>query len=73
MTKVKIVSKRTAPFKGRDGEEVQYTWYKALRLSDQTTIEFGSREGEHEVDETYDLELEKRELPRGGYGYRELV
>lgn len=43
---------------------IPWTWYKAVRIKDGVTIEFGSSE-EFEIDEDYELILEKQETARG--------
>jgi len=71
--KIKILKRRQKNFTGGEGEEIQYFWYKALRLSDGVTFEFGSADAAHELDEEYDLEIEKREKSNGKLGYVEIV
>lgn len=70
---VKIKDVKPSKFTGRTGEEVEYYWYRALRVSDNANFRFGSREGGHEVGEEVDLNIEKYELPSGQMMYKEIV
>lgn len=72
MEKYRILRKKDGSFEGDTGETVAYFWYKALRLSDGMTIEFGSREGGHEPLEEMELNLEKFERPGNRVGYKEI-
>ncbi len=59
---VKIKSKKDGSFTSNTtGDEVEYYWYKALRVSDDVTIDFGSVDGEYEVGEEHELNIEKTE------------
>lgn len=69
--KVILKSRKASPFTNDDGEEMQYFWYKAERLSDNVTIRFGSQEGGHVLDEELDLDIEKYERDNGKIGYKE--
>jgi len=71
--KVKIIEGVSKPFKGDDNVERDYTWYKALRLSDGVTIRFGSMEADHELDTELDLNIEKYERRDGTIGYKEIL
>jgi len=73
MTKIKISSKREKGFPNAEGELVPYFWYKGLRQADGVTIEFGSTNGEHEVDEVKELMLEKHENSKGRIVTKEVV
>jgi len=68
--KIKIIKKRPGDFQGRDGETVEYYWYKAIRSSDEVTIEFGSKDGGLKFDQEIDINIEKSEDPRGGFRYK---
>jgi len=70
---IKIIGKKDGSFQGDDGQKVEYYWYKALRESDGVTIEFGSRDGNHRMNETKDLDIEKTERAGGRFGYKEIV
>lgn len=67
---IKKVNKRPFQSSEEGGGMIDYFWYKATRLSDGVTIEFGSR-NEYKVDQTVDLELEKKETAKGGIRYTE--
>jgi len=71
--KYKIKKVTEKPFRGDDGEDISYFWYRALRLSDNTTIQFGSTFGGLKEGETYDLEIEKYERVGGRLGYRDVT
>lgn len=66
MTKVKISEKKVKPFIGDDGEQRPYAWYKAIRIDDGVTFQFGSKNLEHEVGDEVEINLEKSEALRGG-------
>jgi len=70
--KIKILKRKDGSFQGSDGEHVNYFWYDAVRVEDQTLIQFGSREGGHEAGETKDLEVVRYERADGRTGYKEL-
>jgi hypothetical protein len=70
---LKILKRKDGSFQGDSGEPVSYFWYKAERLSDGMTIEFGSREGGHEEGTEIETELEKFERPGGRIGYKEIL
>lgn len=72
MEKFKIKSKRDGSFNGTDGR-VSYTWYKALRLKDGVTLEFGSKNAGYNAGEELDLELEKSERSGGRFGYKDVT
>jgi len=71
--KLKIISMKAKPFKGTDGEQVEYYWYKALRSEDDVTIEFGTTRGEHEIGADVELNIERMERAGGKFGYREAL
>lgn len=73
MEKFEIIKRNIKPFKGSEGEEVQYAWYKTKRLVDGVSLEFGSMDITHEEGESVELNLEKRELSSGKLGWREVV
>lgn len=70
MTKLKIKKVKPSPFTGSEGDQIEYFWYKALRLSDGITLDFGSAK-EYEVDQEVELDLEKTELSGGKFRYKE--
>jgi len=59
--KVKIVSVKKRPFTTDDGDLLDYYWYRAERLSDGVSFQFGSMDPDHEPGEELDLEIEKTE------------
>jgi len=69
---LKIKDVKRSDFKGRTGEEIEYYWYRALRVEDKTNIRFGSKNGDHETGEELDLNVEKYELPSGQTMYKEV-
>jgi len=71
--KVKILDKQEGNFTGRAGEEVEYYWYKAIRLDNDVNIRFGSRNGEWEKGQTADILIEKHERPNGEFMYKEVL
>lgn len=71
--KVRIKSKKAKPFKNNDGDQMDYFWYKAIRIEDDMLIEFGSTDGGHETDAELDLEIVKTERADGKTGYKELA
>jgi len=73
MEKIKILKRRASSFVKDDGEEMEYFWYKGVRERDSVTIEFGSKDGDHELDTTVDVTLEKTEAPGGKFRYKEIV
>lgn len=70
---LKILKRKDGSFQGNDGEHVAYYWYKAVRTSDETLIEFGSREGEHEEGTTKDLNVVRYERGDGKMAWKELA
>lgn len=70
LTTLKILKATAKPFTGSDGTEVNYNWYRAERINDGVTIEFGSRKS-YDVDEEVEIELEKTELTNGKFRYKE--
>lgn len=58
--KLKIASVKEKPFTDRDGNEQEYFWYQAEKLSDETVIQFGSKNGGHEIGSTVDLFIEAK-------------
>lgn len=72
MGKYKILTRKNGSFQGSSGEQVEYWWYKAVRLADDMTVEFGSRDGGHEEGQEVTLTLEKFERPGGRIGYKEI-
>jgi len=73
MLEVKILKKKDGTFQGRDGSQVKYYWYKALRSDTQVTINFGSRNGDYEEGDVLDILLEKYEKPNGEFAYKEVI
>jgi len=71
--KLKIKDIKPKPFTSDDGETINYYWYKAERLSDNVTFQFGSLNGEHAIGENLDLEIEKTEKADGKFGYKEVI
>jgi len=71
--KLKIIKRKDGSFQGSDGEQVNYFWYDGIRLSDDTLIQFGSREGGHAEGETMDLEVVRYEKKDGSIGYKEVA
>lgn len=71
--KVKILDKQDGSFKGRTDENVEYYWYKAIRLDNDVNIRFGSRNGEWEVGQSADILIEKHEKPNGEFMYKEVI
>jgi len=71
--KLIITSVKNKPFTKDDGSTLDYFWYRALRLSDHVTFQFGSMEGGHPVNQELDLNIEKTEKNGGGYGYKEVI
>jgi len=69
---LKIKDGKRSDFKGRTGEQIEYYWYRALRVEDKTNIRFGSKNGDHEAGEELDLNVEKYELPSGQTMYKEV-
>jgi len=69
---LKIIKKKNGSFTGSDGDTVEYYWYKAKRISDDMTLEFGSRDGKHDEDDEVDLNLEKFEYSKRHQRYREV-
>jgi len=71
--KVKILDKQDGKFTGRNGEDVSYYWYKAVRLDNDVNIRFGSRNNEWELGQTADILIEKHERPNGEFMYKEVI
>jgi len=66
---VKITGKKLKPFMGDEGEAIDYYWYVAERLDNQTTIKFGSMYPNKEIGESIqqiDLEKSERVSERAG-------
>ena len=57
---IKILSVKAKPFQTDDGQR-DYFWYRGERIEDGVTLQFGSKEGEHELGKVLDLNLEKTE------------
>jgi len=70
-TKLKILKVRNSSFQGREGDTVDYFWVKAERFSDGVTLEFGTKNPDHEAGEEKEIDLEKNEDGKGGYRYKE--
>lgn len=70
MTKIIIKKVRDGSFTSGNGEEINYFWYKALRRSDDVTLEFGSS-NEYKINDEIEIELEKIEISGGKYRYKE--
>jgi len=65
-----ITSKKEANFVSVQGDEIEYCFYKAVRSSDEVTIEFGSKHKEYIIGQEVDLMLEKTEaLNKKGVPY----
>jgi len=73
MQKVKILKRKDGSFTGDNGEQVEYYWYKGIRLADEVTIEFGSRNGDHEEGSEVAIDLEKYESNSGKIKYKERI
>jgi len=58
---------------GRDGNNLDYFWYRAVRASDGVSFRFGSRDGSHEPEKDYELNIVKEETERGTFMYKELT
>jgi len=58
------------PFVGSDGEKRDYYWYRAVRIEDGVTIDFGSQQV-YEVGDNVDIHLVKYEKKDGKIGYKE--
>lgn len=73
--KVKILKIDSKPFPGGPGEaDIPYFWIRALRVSDDVKIQFGTKQGAgYVVNEVSDVELEKREGSDGRIRYFEVV
>jgi len=71
--KVKILDKQEGDFIGRGGENVEYYWYKAIRLDNDVNIRFGSRNNEWEKGQVADISIEKHEKPNGEFMYKEML
>lgn len=69
--KLKIERVKPAPFRGSDGTDVDYYWYKATRESDGVTIEFGSWK-KYDVGSVVEVLIEKYERRDGKVGYKEV-
>lgn len=67
--KLLIKNRKEKPFTGKDGAEIQYFWYDAVK-PDGTVISFGSKNGKYEVDEFEDVPLERYEGSDGRIRYR---
>jgi len=70
--KLKIIKRKDGSFEGSDGVPVNYFWYDGIRISDDTLIQFGSREGGHVEGETMELEVVRYERKNGSFGYKEV-
>ena len=69
--KVKPISVEQRDFTGSDGVEREYFWYKALRVEDDVNIQFGSEDGDLELDKVQDLNIVKEERNVGkGFVYK---
>lgn len=74
MENITITKKTLKPFKGQEGKEIPYAWYKGVRQRDGVTVEFGSKNTEHAVgDFVENISLEKSELSGGRFRYKEVV
>jgi len=71
--KYEIKKKVAKPFKGSEGDMVDYFWYTATRGDDGVTIQFGSVQGDYGEGEMYDLDLQKVERANGKIGYRDIT
>jgi len=71
--KVTILSVKKKVFKTDDGDNMDYFWYRAVREKDGVTFQFGSREGEHEIGSTLELNIIKYEKDSGKIGYKEIT
>lgn len=70
--KLIIKSVKNKPFTRDDGSTTDYFWYRAVRLADGVTFQFGSMTGGHELEKELDLNIEKTEKISGGFGYKEV-
>lgn len=61
MVKLIITGKTLKPFKGDEGEMIPYCWYKAERITDGVTLQFGSKHTAYEIGDEIETALEKRE------------
>ncbi len=59
--KLRILSIGRKDFTTDEGDKIEYYRYVAERLSDESVIKFGSKNGGHGVGSTVDLALEKSE------------
>lgn len=68
--KVVITKKTDKPFKGEDGELVEYFWYSAT-TSDNLRLQFGSPNNKYEIGQEYEINIGKYEKANGKIGYKE--
>lgn len=75
--KLKILSVKNKPFTTDDGDTRDYFWYRAERVEDGVTLQFGSKDGEHEIGKVFDLAMDKSEgkdqKGRLVYRYKEVI
>lgn len=67
MIRVLIIAKKERAFKGSNGEMIPYFWYTAERGSGDGKIrfQFGSKDGEHEEGQEYELDIYREEGMKG--------
>lgn len=71
--KLKIKSKQSKPFIGNTGEEINYTWYRAIRLADNVNFQFGSSIGNHPLEVELDLNVQKFLKDNGKISFKEVI
>jgi len=71
--KLKIKSIKIKPFKDDAGQEVQYCWYRAIRLDTGYGLQFGSKNLNHAVGSEVDLDISEDINSFGKKVYKEYV
>lgn len=70
-TKLTITGKKDGSFVGGQGDKISYWWYTGVRKDDGVTLQFGSINGDYDVDDQVEVTLEKYESKNGRVNYRE--
>jgi len=70
--KIKILKMTKKDFKGDDDETREYFWYIGEK-ENGNSIRFGSVNGEHKLNEIYDLLIEEYEQQNGRKGLKEII
>lgn len=70
--RVKIISRKAKPFTAKNGDEMDYYWYDAVRAGDGVTIQFGSSR-DYDLGHDDDLNIIKVENRLGRIMYKEAI